>query len=314
MRVCARAPAKTILFGEHFVVLGRPALVAAINIYAKVCIEDNDKLVVESKNLGLRLTEDNVPEQLKPYQIIINELVQDKSKKCFHALIESDIPVGAGMGSSAATSVAFTAALAKFLGLELSLDEISRIAFKAEQFVHGKPSGIDNTISTYGGILYYKKGMFKRISISWPEDYYLVLADTGVERSTKDAVKKVLDRYNRRKTVMEHIYNAAEEIVDAALKALKEKDMDTLGELMNINHGLLVSIGVAIPETELIVHNSLKAGAIGAKITGAGMGGSVLLLVRNDNLENVIKHLSNYAKATYVSKPVDKGVEVYIAE
>lgn len=293
-------------------VLGKPALVTAIDMYARVCIREHDSIIIESRNLGLKSRKNSVPEQLKPYTIIVDELSRRTRLRGFHAVIDSDIPIGSGMGSSAATSVAFTAALAGYLGLELSLEEISQIAFRAEELVHGKPSGIDNTVSTYGGMILYKKGSFKKIGVVWPENYFLVLVNTGIERSTRIAVKKVLERFERRKNIMEYIYRAAEEIVYSAIKALKEKDLETLGELMNINHGLLVSIGVAIPETEEIVHYSLRAGALGAKITGAGMGGSVLLLVEANKLGKVLNTIKPYARTVHVVRPTGNGVEIYV--
>lgn len=307
--ICSRAPAKTILFGEHFVVLGKPALVTAIDVYAKVCIKDSSRIIIESKNLGEKLIKDVYePKALLPYLRIVEELLNG-SKECFHAIIDSEIPIGSGMGSSAATAVAFTHALSRYLGLDLDLEDISKIAYKAEELIHGKPSGIDNTISTYGGFLYYQEGVFKHIDIPWPQDYSLILIDTGVKRSTKVAVEKVLKRYEKKKSIMKYLYDAAEEIVHEAIKALKRGDVESLGELMNINHGLLVSLGVAIPETETIVHESLRHGALGAKITGAGMGGCVLVFVKKTEVRNILKSISQYSKAYYVVKPGVKGVE-----
>lgn len=310
--VTARAPAKIIWFGEHFVVLGNPAIVSSINIYATVHITPLGAggFVIESRNLGLKYDGEGDPGRLKPFIRVIEVFRGKGFFKPFHAIIDSKIPIGSGMGSSAATAVAFTAGLARFLGIDVSLDDISKIAFEAEKIVHGRPSGIDNTIATYGGFIYYEKGSFKKLKVRWPREYMLIVADTGIERSTKKAVEAVLSRYKRRMRIMERVYEAAREIVGEAMRALENGDMESLGELMNINHGLLVSIGVAIPETEAIVHNAIRYGALGAKITGAGMGGSVMILARREDINNIIRSIRKYVKKIYKVRPTSKGVRV----
>jgi len=308
--VVSKAPGKTIWFGEHFVVLGNPAIVSSINLYTRVYIRDisGKHFVITSKNLNITYDGKGDPGKLLPYVRIV-EIFRDMGYyRPFYAEINSRIPVSSGMGSSASTAVAFAAGLAKYYGLELGLDKISKIAYEAEKIVHGKPSGIDNTIATYGGFLYYKKGLFRRIRVRWPPDYLLLIADTGIERSTRIAVEKVLDRYRKRTRIMRKIYEAAKELVEEALKALRKKDMSSLGELMNINHGLLVSIGVTIPEIESIVQNSLKYGALGAKITGAGLGGSVMILVENKKKDRIISRIKDYASRIYTVKPTRYGV------
>ena len=312
-RVCAYAPGKIIWFGEHFVVLGKPAIASAVDVYAKTCIESSNRIIIESKNLGIKYSGEEEPGPLKPLLKITEIVGKIKPVKGFHAVIDSNIPVASGMGSSAAVSVSFTAALLKHLGIDYSRELVSRIAFEAEKIVHGKPSGIDNTISTYGGFIVYQKNKgFRRIRVKWPEDYILLVADTGIERSTKVAVEKVLDLYRRRTRIMKKVYDVAGILVKEAIKALRKGDVKLLGDLMNINHGLLVSIGVAIPETEVIVHKATRSGALGAKITGAGLGGSVIILCHIKKAPQIVSIIEEHVKRILYVRPVSKGVRVKI--
>ncbi len=309
---CWRAPGKIILFGEHFVVKGRPALVTAVDRYATTCMgEMGEGYIVEAVDLGLTADlRGDVPVELKPYKRIY-ELVTEKTGKIapFKATIRSDIPIGAGMGSSAATAVAFTAALLDHAGLEVSRDLVNMIAYEAEKITHGKPSGIDNTAATYGGLIYYKKPHAKPLDVRLPEKLVLVAVDTGIPRNTKALVEKVLARYDKYTDIMERIYDAAEKIVEEALKAMGTGDLERLGELFELNHGLLVSIGVSNRIIEEIRYRMLEYGALGAKITGAGGGGLVIGILDEKSVRDLFVRLRRFGyKKIFVLKPDENGV------
>lgn len=309
--ICSIAPGKLILFGEHFVVMDKPAVAVAINLYAKVCIEENDHSVLESVEYGERIDLDNQSIPEKYYQFrVISDLVSSKTGEYrkFRAVIKSSIPPSSGLGSSAATAVAFTHALYRFYGIDPSLDEVNRVAYEAEKVVHGKPSGVDNTVSTYGGFIYYRRGLIKRLDIDWPRDLNIVVVDTGVKRNTGAVVKNVLKLYGSDDVFID-IYDIAEKIVDKAWRAMEKGDFDKLPVLINVNHGLLVSINVSIFETEYAVHKLREAGALASKISGAGLGGVVYGLFKG--VVNVDK-LDQFFKIRdfkyYVVKPVNTGV------
>lgn len=324
MKVHARAPGKVIWFGEHFVVKGKPAIASAIDLYADVTIEpiDSDRVIIESRDKGVVYDysrRGKPPRLLKPFKHVIDYIVGEGytgRPRGIYARISSSIPVGAGLGSSAATLVAFTAAFLKYHGVPMDSNTVSKIAYEGEKIVHGKPSGIDNTVSTHGGFILYKQGVLQKIDYVWRDDYVLLVVDTGISRNTGHAVKRVLDRYNRVPNVMTKIYDAAEEIVYTALKYLRKGDFEQLGELMNIAHGLLASIGVSIKRIESIIHTALKQGASGAKLTGAGLGGCVLVLVRNDLLDRVSHSISRVSKKIRIFpvKPIGKGYSVRVYE
>ncbi len=305
LRVCWRSPGKIILFGEHFVVKGRPALAIAVNLYAKTIIEPaGDGYTIYSKNLGITsdLSRGEVIEAFKPFKKILEVIIEEYgAPKPFMALIDSEIPVSAGMGSSASTAVSFTAAVLDYMGIEPRREVVNRIAFKGEEVTHGKPSGIDNTLAVYGGFIRYESGRIRRLSLDLPENTDLLAVDTGVPRNTGVLVRKVLERYQRYPEIFSHVYDAASMIVDEAVKAFQESDPDRIGELMDINHGLLVSIGVSIFEIEKARYIMAENGAYGSKLTGAGGGGLVIGLMPSDNLRKTYTTLNRiFNQKTYV--------------
>lgn len=194
----------------------------------------------------------------------------------FDISIKSDIPPGAGLGSSAAVSVAMTTAINACLNLNLSKSEISDVAFEAEKIVHGTPSGIDNTIATHGSIILYEKGVIKPVEIK--SSIPLVIGDTGVERNTAEWVRKVRLRRDRQRNVVIPIINSIGKLVMESLKFLDKNDLEALGELMDINQGLLEAIGVSTFELNKLINVARLNGAYGAKLTGAGGGGCMIAL------------------------------------
>jgi len=312
MKIIALAPGKAILFGEHFVVKGRPAIAVALGLKLKVEVQEYiDKIVIVSKNTGEKLVVD--PETLNTSNdnlkqlIVILRRLKDMCGFLKPAYIEihSNIPIAAGLGSSASLAVAFTAAFSRYLGLYLNKYEISNIAYEAEKITHGKPSGIDNTIASIGGAILYHKGSIQSIDISKLDKVALIIADTGIERSTREAVLKVLSLYERYPKVMEKIYDASEEIVYEAKQALSNGEWERIGELMNINHGLLSAIGISLIELEKLIYVARRAGALGAKITGAGMGGAIIALAWKREANQVVEALRKEAKLV-ISTSIDK--------
>ncbi|MHC1635014.1 MAG: mevalonate kinase, partial [Candidatus Methanospirareceae archaeon] len=206
--------------------------------------------------------------------------------------VSSDIPLSAGLGSSAATCVATIAAIKQFFGISGDLEDIRKAAHSIEKKVQGTASPIDTAISTYGGYVLIEGDRVRRVEL--PEirliigsigDHSLSLGiekgDTGLK--TKKLVDGVRGRKNLFKGIFDKIFDAIEEITEEGLEAMNGKDFQKLGMLMNINHGLLEAIGVVSGRLERLVKGAQGAGALGAKVTGAGgiegvNGGSVLVL------------------------------------
>jgi len=315
--VLASAPAKVILVGEHFVVENEPAIAVAIDLRAYVTAtkRDDDLVFLKSLNLGItdsfRESESVKLREFKPLEVIIRELERRTGSWIgLNIVINSKIPVAAGMGSSAAIAVASTLAISRILGLELSRGEVSSIAYEAEKIVHGKPSGIDNTISTYGGAIVYRKSEgFISLDCNF-SGYKLILADSGIPRSTGEMVAKVRRLKSKYPKVMDPLYHSAGRLTIEAARALRDGDFIKLGELMNINHGLLSAIGVSNEKLEQLVYAARKAGALGAKITGAGGGGYIVALASDDIADRVANALKSLSKRVIISSVSKEGARV----
>jgi mevalonate kinase len=324
MGVVASAPAKIILFGEHFVVYGEPAIVVAIDRRARAEAElrQDRRLRFQSANLntscyfenGVFKVEQGDAKEAKlkfePVKLAVEKVLAASGKSVgLDITINSAIPVGAGLGSSAAVVASVTAAVSALLGLEFSKQEIFRIAFEAEKIVHGTPSGVAPAIATFGGTLLFQVDTgFKPLEVE--TDIPLVIGDTGVERSTKIQVEKVRETMDSFPQIADSLRKAAREIVLRAVAALQEKDLETLGRLMNINHALLYGIGVSDESLEWLTNAARKAGALGAKLTGAGGGGCMVALARPERLENVSEAIMRAGGSPFIAKKTDEGVKV----
>jgi mevalonate kinase len=324
MGVIASAPAKVILFGEHFVVYGEPAVVLAIDrrAYAKAEIRSDKRLRVRSVNLNLagyfengifKSEQGNAKEAMmkfEPVKFAVEKVLEKLgSKQGLDIEINSTVPVAAGLGSSAAVVAAVTSAVGALLGAKLSKEDVFRIAFQAEKIVHGAPSGIDPAISTFGGALIFQMDTgFKPLEVK--TEIPLVIGDTGVGRSTRFQVEKVHEIKEKYPQIVDPIMRAAREIVLRAIEVLKENDLEALGELMNINHALLYAIGVSDESLEWLVTAARKAGALGAKLTGAGGGGCMIALARNEKLENVMESIQRAGGSPFIAKKTDEGARI----
>lgn len=291
------------MFGEHFVVEGQPAIAVAVSVRAYVSVEpiERDEIQVYSKNYNLAETyilrnRESWSGRMLPVAVAAYTTMLEAGRKTGLKIdIDSQIPPSSGMGSSAAVSVATVHATSLALGLELELKKISDIAYEAEKVVHGKPSGIDNTIATFGGAIAYRKGEgFVQLKPVF-RGVKLVLADTGKPRNTGEMVRKVLALKNTYPIILDPIYYSAGKLVVEAAQLLEQGEYEKLGNLMNINHGLLSAIGVSTKEIETLVHTARESGALGAKLTGAGGGGYIVALCRENDTEKVINALKNHA-------------------
>jgi mevalonate kinase len=324
MGVIASAPAKIILLGEHFVVYGEPAIVMAIDkrAYARVEKRNDNRLHVRSMDLNLevffengsfRVEQGDLKEAKMKFEPVKQAIEKVMEKHGQHVgldvEINSTVPVGAGLGSSAAVIAATTAATGAILDVKLSKEDILRITYAAEKIVHGTPSGVDPAISTMGGTMLFQMDTgFKPLEVK--TNIPLIIGDTGVERSTRVQVEKVRDLVDKYPRVTEHLMKAAREIVLRAIEALKENDLETLGTMMNINHALLYGIGVSDESLEWLANAARKAGALGAKLTGAGGGGCMIALAREEKLEQVSEAIQRSGGRPFVARKTEEGVRI----
>jgi mevalonate kinase len=324
MGVVASAPAKIILLGEHFVVYGEPAIVLAIDkrVYAKVENRNDKLLYLRSANLNLAgyfenrifKIEQGDPKEAKskfePVKLTVEKVLEKYGENVGLSIeINSTVPVAAGLGSSAAVAAAVTAAVGALLNVKMSKEDVLRMAYEAEKIVHGTPSGIDPAISTFGGALLFQMDTgFQPLEVNM--DIPLVIGNTGIARSTRSQVEKVRNTREKYAQIMDHVMRAAREIVLRAVDALKENDLETVGELMNINHALLYGIGVSDESLEWLINAARKAGALGAKLTGGGGGGCMIALAKNEKLQPILEAIQRAGGIPFMAKKTNEGVKI----
>jgi hydroxymethylglutaryl-CoA reductase len=277
-----RACGKVILLGEHAAVYDRHAL--ALPLPDAVSVE------IAAREAGMKLSvpdwdiaddwvaDGSVPEGAAAViTLIMKEL--DVGDRGFDIRVSSQIPIGMGLGSSAAFAVAAIRAFCALLGLNKSEPEIDRLAFRCERLTHGTPSGIDNNIATFGEPVLYSRGSGTRTRpIALAGVPPLVIAASGVRASTRDVVAAVRQRYENNEALYTTIFDEIDEISIAGAAALRDGNYALLGSLMNVCQGYLNAIEVSTPELETMIHLAREAGAVGAKLTGSGGGGSIVAL------------------------------------
>ena len=323
MEVRASAPAKVILFGEHFVVYGEPAIVLAIDkrAHVRARLRADQRIYINSFSLRLSgfFTGDHFQQErggkeahreLEPIKIATQRVLEFSEEKAGVEIeVFSQIPVAAGLGSSAAVAAAVAASVSQLLDLKISKEKIYTIALEAERFIHGTPSGIDPAISTYGGAILFQKGkgiMPLKADVELP----LVVGDTGMKRSTGDTVAELRRRRERYPSVIDPVLKVGGEIVRSAVKALRSGDIQTLGELMNVNQGLLSAVGVSNEALERLIYAAREAGALGAKLTGAGGGGCMIALCYEEKLKNVLEAIEQSGGTAFIARKTDEGVRI----
>jgi mevalonate kinase len=192
--------------------------------------------------------------------------------------VTSTVPIARGMGSGAAVSTAIVRALAQYVGHWFSSRALSDLVYQTEILYHGTPSGIDNTVVAFEKPVYFVKDA--GWEVFWVgEPFLVVIADTGIESSTRDVVSDLRRRYQAEPARYEPRFDRIGEIALAARKGIEQGQVEILGELMDENHALLREIGVSCPELDCLVAAARDGGALGAKLSGAGWGGNMIALV-----------------------------------
>lgn len=323
MNTYASAPGKVILTGEHFVVFGAPALAIAVNrrIVVQVNQRSDERLYISS-SLGMAGEFDqnqfnleeggpNTRTFLEPVKIATESVLKKYGvKKGLNIQVKSDIPVASGLGSSSAISVATVASVGEAIGIRLSREEILDLSLTAERFVHKNPSGIDIAIATYGGTILYErqKGMTR---IEDMPSLALVIGNTGIARNTGSLVESVTRRRDFLPSIIDPLIVAAEALTHSAVEALRGRDLEKLGELMNVNHGLLVAVGTSCIELDKLVYCARSAGALGAKLTGAGGGGCMIALCSEDTLGKVSEAIKQANGSPMTVDKTEEGVKAW---
>ncbi len=312
------APGKIILAGEHSVVYGLPAIAVAISLRCRVesrkiaegvTIDAKDLKTVSNYTFDqLKSMDTNLADGTDSIALLIYKLLPDKTRGV-HLEIQSDIPISAGLGSSAAIAVSTIASMMDLFGLDLSKSQISELAFESEKIIHGKPSGIDNSIATYGGLLVFKDSSIVLKELA--QSFSLLIANSRVERDTKKLVSGVADLKSKIPDLINPTLKLMGKLSLEAIKSIEENNIDKLGQLMNINQGYLDSIGVGHEFLSRLIWVSRENGALGAKLTGAGGGGCMVALVHNDQEAMKIgEKLKSLGADVYIASMSAEGVRI----
>jgi mevalonate kinase len=280
----ASAPGKVILFGEHAVVYGRPAIAVPVTeVQAQATVEHGTPgqgMVVAAPDLDQRVVvrEAARDDPLARIARLTLEAIGVDPDPDLTVTVTSTIPIARGMGSGAAVSTAIVRALAAHLDHWFPSQAISDLVFQTELIYHGTPSGIDNTVIAFEKPVYFV--MDEALQVFWVgEPFLLAVADTGVESSTREVVGDLRQRYKADPARYEPLFDRVGRITPTARTAIQQGRIEALGALMDENHDLLKRMGVSCPELDRLAAAARQGGALGAKLSGAGWGGNIIALV-----------------------------------
>jgi mevalonate kinase len=302
----AKAPGKIILCGEHAVVYQRPAIALPLNdVSASVTIQAHNynELCFSSPDLGQQWTLNGQPQH--PLSELVRNTLQQlgiKQEPAAQIKISSSIPIASGMGSGAAIATAIVRVLAEYYNIKLSAAEVSALVYSSEQRYHGTPSGIDNTVIAFQQPIWFCRQphgspIIKPISIAKP--FTLLIGDTNKRSPTHLPVGDVRARREQNPQHYDQLFDQVEQIAHAIRQHLAQGQIAQLGPLLNQNQQLLQQIGVSSPELETLIAAARQAGALGAKLSGAGWGGVMIALVEEQN-QHAVKQALLQAGASSV--------------
>lgn len=286
---------KLILFGEHFVVYGLPAIVSAIGSKTVASVEF-------TQSSGWQV-EDNRPEtpgykkekagqQQASIELILKAAGISVSEKGIKITLGGDLQAASGVGASAASCAAIARALNDLYSLKLDNHKINELAFEGEKGYHGTPSGIDNTAAVFGGLLLFKKDLqigknsIELVKARKPVE--VVVGNTGLTSDTKFVVGEVKKLKEANPVKFDAITKKYLQLIVKARGALEKGDWKATGQLMNENHELLQQLSVSCKELDLLVNAARQAGAFGAKMTGTGKGGLMFALTPGAQLQQQV--------------------------
>ncbi len=296
MTTTCSAPGKIYLFGEHAVVYGEPAIACAVDLRTRISVEKSDAITIFS-DIGTT----GLDFDIHPY---VSAAIKKLGSMKVSIKITSDIPVGSGLGSSAAVTIATLAAINIEFGLGHDSGELAMMGHEIEKEIQGAASPTDTFVSTFGGVVEIPSR--KRLEML---DCGIVIGNTNKGATPKKTARLVKQVATLKEDYPEIVNPIIKTIGSFAMKGeilLPEKDYSSLGELMNVNHGLLDALGVGTAELSSLVYAARNAGAFGAKITGAGGGGCMVALT--DSPDEVASAIEAAGGKAIITKFTSKGV------
>lgn len=293
VHITAFGPGKVILLGEHGVVYGQPALAAPISRGVRAW-------AVPASRCGLELPSTLKAEHAASLERAFSRAAKVTGHPKVHVTLESDLPLSMGLGSSGALSVAVSRVLLEAkTARPATLDALLKVALEMEKEFHGTPSGVDHTTSARGELVLFQRG--RATVVRAPRPVRLLVAIVGERPSTKRTVSALRERQARWPARYKRLFLEIGRVAKEGASAVRSGDLDALGDLMNVNQGLLNAVGLSSEGLEAMVNRLRRHGALGAKLTGAGGdGGAVLGLFREP--EPVVAKLLADGVSCFVSQ------------
>ena len=292
----ASACGKAILLGEHAVVYDQPAIAIPLpDLRTRVKLEAMEEqsqasIHIQAHDLNekfwLHERDDRDPLAYAS-RLALKQIGIEEPERALEMRISSPIPIASGLGSGAAASIAIIRTIVKYYGEVLDETTLSELAYQVEILHHGTPSGIDNAVIAFERPLYYLRGTEPDPLIPG-DDLWIVLGHSGVVSQTKDVVAGLNTRWRADSSHYDQLFTQVGNLVRLGQQALLGGEIQELGQLMNEIHTLLQEMGVSIPELDTLVTEARKAGALGAKLSGAGAGGFMIALTEADQHSGIM--------------------------
>lgn len=305
----ASACAKAILLGEHAVVYGQPAIAVPIvsrRAEALVCdAAPGSAGAIVASDLGVRYprgrsyVDDHGQFLWAAAEGALRACLGEGPWPALEIVVRSTIPIASGMGSGAAVSAAIARGIAAHFCVSLSRERLSELVYATECLLHGTPSGIDNTVVAFESAVWFRRGQGAQpLALGAP--LALVMGDTGIPSRTRESVALVRRRWQAQPAPLEALFEAIGATVCQARAALAAGDLPALGRLLDRNQELLQELGVSDPALERLIAAARRAGALGAKLSGGGMGGCMVALATPAGADGVLRALREAGAADVI--------------
>lgn len=306
-----KAPAKLILLGEHAVVYGHPALAVPVaSCWLRATMQARIKpanagLTVSAPQLEIKCAFEALPE-LHPIKAAVNVTLQHLEIQRLPSAnlnIRANFPFSSGLGSSASLAVAVIRVFSAFLGHPITNPDLNTLAFQVETSAHGTPSGVDNSVVSYNQPIWFIKG-------SQPEllrpgaNFQFLIADSGVKKSTAASVGELARQRSEDSTLIDECFKKIAELAKLGRQAFQSGEIKLFGELMNANQEQLAKLGLSCPELDRLNAAALKSGALGAKLTGGGLGGFMVALSSTAETAPIKKALIEAGAQQVIDVPI----------
>ena len=286
---------KTILFGEHFVVYGVPALASAIGVATTCMVESKDGNgyeLIDDRPEVPGYKEKKFDEQEVSIKNVLDFMGVNLDEKVMKIKFGGELVCASGVGASAASCVSLARAINDEFNLGWDDEKINAAAYEGEKGYHGTPSGIDNTASTFGGLVYFVRNLeggpntIETIKLEKPIE--MVIASSGMTANTAVVVGDVRKKKEENPTWFEGLTKQYQDVIKEGREALENMDLERVGRLMDKNHELLQKITVSIDVLDEMVKLARDNGALGAKLTGTGRGGNIIALTPDSELQDKV--------------------------